>query len=294
MISFNPNITENLVKELISEQFPEYAHLPIKSVEVSGHDNRTFHLGDEMLIRLPSAKAYADKVKKEQQWLPKLASHLSLAIPTPIAFGLPSKNYPWNWSIYNWLEGKSANCLSKADIDLSAVATNLANFLKELHKIDTNDALLPGQHNFWRGAHVSVYETEARASIIKLSDVIDDVKALSIWEEAVSSKWSKNPVWIHGDLASGNILIKNKQLEAVIDFGGMGIGDPACDLSIAWTFLDSNARNIFKSSLKLDADTWARAKGWTLWKATFELSAINDKTSVEAMKQFQIINDLIN
>ncbi len=293
-MTIKPNITENLVQELIAEQFPELANLSIKPVKFSGHDNRTFHLGDKMLVRLPSAEKYAAKVAKEQKWLPILALYLSLPIPTPLHLGAPSQNYPWNWSIYNWIEGDSANALAINDLESQAIALDLAKFLNELQKIDITGAPVPGKHNFYRGASPKVYDEEARSAIKSLRDFIDTDRAAAIWEKAISSKWDKPPVWIHGDLAPGNILIKNKKLSAVIDFSGICVGDPACDLVIAWNSFTTMARQIFKDNVGLDADTWERAKGWALWKAMITLASLEDKTSLEAIKQLQIINEVVN
>ncbi len=159
------NITEKLVQELIAEQFPKYAHLPIKSFKHQGHDNRTFRLGDQMLVRLPSAAIYEAKVAKEQKWLPVLAQHLSLPIPAPLHLGKPSKNYPLDWSIYNWIEGESANFLVLEPQELEQLAIDLAKFLGELQKIDIIGAPGSGYHNFWRGSSPTVYEGEARSTI---------------------------------------------------------------------------------------------------------------------------------
>jgi aminoglycoside phosphotransferase (APT) family kinase protein len=292
--STEPKITLSLVTDLVTEQFPQWAHLSIRPVELSGWDNRTFRLGEEMSIRLPSAKGYASQVQKEQKWLPILAPHLSFLIPEPIAQGNPSKNYPWNWSVYRWIEGESANTLFFDDLHLEKFALYLAQFLNELHKIDVEGGPAPGLHNYWRGDHLSVYDTETRSTIAKLQDTIDERSATSVWEKAISSKWNKNPVWVHGDFASGNVLVQDNRLAAVIDFGCMGIGDPACDLAIAWTFLSNESRKVFKSHLCLDPDTWARARGWALWKAGFELAGLKDKTSSEAMKQRKIINEILD
>ncbi len=287
-------ITVSLVGELIAEQFPQWEHLPIKPVELSGHDNRTFRLGDDMSVRLPSAQRYAAKVAKEQQWLPFLAPHLSLPIPKPLAMGQPSKNYPWHWSIYSWIEGTSANVLIIDDSKLPLIASQLAQFLRELQKIDATDVpLVGGPHNFYRGDSTKVYDAQTRSAIDQLHGVIDTKAATAVWEKSISSEWSKNPVWIHGDISAGNIIIKENKLAAVIDFGGMGIGDPACDLVIAWTFFKNESRNIFKSHVNLDSDTWARARGWALWKALITLASLQDKTCPEAMRQKQIIDEII-
>lgn len=289
----NLQITESLVRNLIEDQFPKWAHLPIKPVEFGGIDNRTFHLGHEMSIRLPSADGYAKQVQKEQEWLPLLAPHLPLPIPEPIAMGKPSRNYPWNWSIYRWLDGKSANALTLEDEQLEIIALDLAHFLSEVHKFNVDGASTPSLHNWWRAAHTSVYDAKTRSLIHKLKDFIDSSGASALWERAISSKWDKDPVWVHGDVASGNILIRDNRLSAVIDFGCMGIGDPACDLTIAWTFFRNKSREIFRDSLSLNSDTWARARGWALWKALYELSEVPDKTSAKAIEQKRIIDDVL-
>ncbi len=283
-----------IVRELIAAQFPEYANLPIKAVEPNGWDNRTFRLGNQLSIRLPSAERYAAKVPIEHKWLPKLRSKLSIPIPTPIAIGKPNKNYPWNWSIYGWIEGQSANVMSLDDMILEKLALQLADFLNELHAIDSSDGPLYGKHNFFRGSSPIVYDAETRSAVDVLEKYIDASKAISIWKLAISSKWNTKPVWIHGDFSAGNILLNNNQLAGVIDFGGMAVGDPSCDLVIAWTLLKGQSRDIFKSKLKLDKDTWNRAKGWALWKALITLEAIHDKTNSNAQEQLLIINNVLN
>lgn len=289
-----PNITLSLVKKLIFEQFPAWSGLTIQPVALSGWDNRTFHLGKEMSIRLPSTEDYSLQPEKEQKWLPKLAPHISLQISEPLAMGKPSHDYPWHWSIYRWLEGESANTLVLNDSQLEKMALSLAEFLKELHRINPQHAPLSGKHNYYRGAHPSIYDTETRTTIIQLHSVINEKMAIHLWEKAIESKWDKRPVWIHGDFASGNILMKEGSVVAVIDFGCMGIGDPACDLVIAWTLFKNSSRELFKSTVNLDENTWARARGWALWKACLELNKCQDIESVEAINQRQIIDDLLH
>lgn len=286
-------ISLEIVKNLIKSQFPQFKKLQIKEVDVQGHDNRTFHLGDELLIRLPSAECYSDKVEIEQKWLPILAKNLSFQIPSSIAMGKPSRDYPFNWSIYKFIEGQSANTLNLNKLDLNFIALQLTQFLKELHKVDIAGAPIPGVHNFYRGANLKIYDKETRSAILNLKKLINADAALKLWEKALISKWEKSPVWIHGDLAPGNIIIKNNKLIGVIDFGGMAVGDPACDLVIAWTFLKDESRKIFKTNLALDSNTWMRAQGWALWKALISLDKIENKTSNEALAQKEIIENII-
>lgn len=288
-----PLITVSIATTLIKEQFPEYGHLTITAVSTQGHDNRTFRLGEEMLVRLPSREEYVRQVEKEHKWLPILAPHLPLPIPNPIAIGRPSKDYPLDWSIYEWLDGESANSVELDDNLMQVIAVELANFLKELHQFAPKDAPTPGLHNWWRAAHTSVYDKETRSLITQLGHLINPVKATALWETALDSKWSKAPVWVHGDVASGNMLVKDNRLSAVIDFGCLGIGDPACDLTIAWTMFYGKSREIFKANMDLDDNTWERARGWALWKALYELSVLKDKSNLEALKQKQIIKNVM-
>jgi len=288
------NITVKLVHQLITQQFPRWAHLSIKPVEVDGHDNRTFQLGTELLLRLPSAQCYAEVVEKEQAWLPVLAQHLFLEIPEPIAMGKPTQDYHYNWSIYRWINGDSANVLSVYDLDFNNIALNLARFLQELHQINSIDGPVAGACNFYRGGSLAIYNEEVLSAIDKLKENIEVDKVTKIWQKAMSSAWNKQPVWVHGDLSAGNIIIRNKKLVAVIDFGGIAIGDPACDLVIAWTFLTKESRDIFKLQLNLDNDTWNRARGWAVWKAMITLVSIEDKNSAQAIQQFYIINEILN
>ena len=286
--------TLDLARKLIAEQFPEYASLPITDVEKQGHDNRTYRLGEHMLIRMPTAADYALKVPKEQELLPQLAKRLSINIPAPIKMGKPSANYPYPFSIYKWLPGKSINLLTLTDQDKEQLAFDLAKFLKELQAITDVEGPEPGQHNWWRGDHVTVYDKGAREQIAELAEIIDVTQALALWEQACATKWDKKPVWIHGDFAIGNILMDGGKLSAVIDFGGAAVGDPACDLVIAWTYLSGKAREVFISEMDMDSNTWLRARAWALWKATFELCQIADKNSSEAKTQKIIIAEAID
>jgi len=283
------DISVTIVQQLVFQQFSQWADLTIRSVNVSGWDNRTFHLGDTMSVRLPSGQEYAAQVVKEQKWLPFLASHLSIQISQPIAMGRPSKHYPFHWSVYKWIDGQSANMFHSDDLDLNIIAVQLAQFLYELHQIDSVGGPVTD-----RGGSPIFYDDEARSMMMQLQNVIDVNKAKVVWDKAIKSRWNKHVVWAHGDLSSGNILIKDKQLCAVIDFGSITIGDPACDLVIAWTFLQGESRQIFKNHMNLDVDTWARARGWALWKAMITLAPMSNKTSLQAIEQLRIIHDILD
>jgi aminoglycoside phosphotransferase (APT) family kinase protein len=258
-------IDAGVVARLIAEQFPHWSHLPVVPVELSGWDNRTFRLGRDMSVRLPSAAGYVAQVEKEHRWLPRLAPHLPLPIPAPLAMGRPTGAYPFPWSIYRWIDGEPATTAPISDV--TEFAKTLAGFLAALQTIDASDGPAAGAHNFFRGGPVSTYDSEARRAIDALAGEIDAGLATEVWETALASSWQSRPVWVHGDVASGNLLVREGRLAAVIDFGSSGVGDPACDLYIAWTFLEGEGREVFRAALPLDAQTWQRGRGWTLWKA---------------------------
>lgn len=258
------DITVDLVKKLIFEQFPQWSHLEIKPVKNSGHDNRTFHLGDDLTIRLPSGKEYEPQIQKEAKWLPVLAQHLSLPITAPVAKGKPTPEYPLAWSINRWLVGET---VTHTNVDLQKFAIELARFLKELEAINAENGPQAGAHNFYRGGDLAVYIEEFEQALTQLPAGPQRNHYQDIWTTALATKWEKKPVWVHGDIAVGNLLVNDGHLSGVIDFGILGTGDPACDLVIAWTFFDSKSRKAFKEEMGLDDTTWQRGKGWALWKA---------------------------
>ncbi len=285
------NIDVSLVRRLLAAQFPQWADLPIKPVEFDGWDNRTFHLGAHMAVRLPSAAAYALQVEKEHRWLPKLAPLLPLPIPVPLAKGAPADGYPWQWSVYRWLEGETATAERIAD--LRQFATALAEFLTALQQIDSAGGPPPGRHNFFRGEPLTVYDAETRQAIAALDGKIDTDAAGAAWEAALKATWHGSPVWFHGDISYGNLLVEKGQLCAVIDFGTSGVGDPSCDLAIAWTLFEGESRESFRAALQLDDATWARGRGWTLWKGLITLAEHIDTNPLKVEESRHVIDEVL-
>ncbi|CDX41543.1 Aminoglycoside phosphotransferase [Mesorhizobium sp. SOD10] len=285
-----PTIDTDLVRRLVGAQFPRWRHLPVSPVASGGWDNRTFHLGDEMTVRLPSAAHYSLQVEKEHRWLPKLAPHLPLPIPEPLAMGEPAEGYPWHWSVYRWIEGETAKTARIAD--LRTFAVTLAGFLVALKQIDPTGGPAPGQHNFYRGGLLTVYDGEARQAIAALDGEIDTQAASAVWEAALAATWSGSPVWFHGDVASGNLLVEDGRLSAVIDFGTSGVGDPSCDLAIAWTFFEGASREAFRARIAVDDATWARGRGWALWKALITVAG-HDANQTEVERQRRVIDEVL-
>lgn len=285
-------ITAALARRLIAAQFPHWAHLPVRPVQNNGHDNRTFHLGDEMTARLPSAAAYAPQIEKEQRWLPRLAPHVPLPIPAPLAMGAPCADYPWPWSVCRWLDGDP---ITRANTpNLRGFALDVAGFLRALYGVDASGGPPAGAHNFYRGGSLSVYDAQTREAISVLGKQVDGSLATRVWEDALNAEWRGVPVWVHGDIAPGNLLVKDGKLCAVIDFGSCAVGDPACDLVIAWTFLDAASRAAFRSAIGLGEGDWARAKGWALWKALIVCAGLTDPNAYDAQHSPRILQEVMD
>lgn len=260
------DVTVPLVERFVATQFPQWADLPIREVASDGWDNWTFHLGDRMKVRLPSAMGYSEQAEKEAHWLPRLAPQLPLPVPVPVGIGQPAEGYPCAWSVYEWLEGEPTT--REGVDDPVQFGWDLAKFISALQRIETAGGPPPGQHNYFRGADVmSVYGADAHMYVDKIADVIDAPAAHAVLDAATASPFAGPPLWIHGDIAIGNLLLREGRLGAVIDFGGCGVGDPACDLVIAWAFLESAGRESFRLSVPADEAMWARARAWALWKA---------------------------
>jgi len=249
-------IDERLVKQLIANQFPKWLSSELKVVRPWGTDNAMFKLGDDKVVRLPRISSAADNLQKEIFSLLRLSNQLSLPIPQIISRGIPGESYPFIWTINTWLEGENPGENNKVEMEQAAL--DLAKFIADMQSVDSK-----GAHLSVRGKSLMTRDESTKKSI-KLLDDIYDVQLLSnIWEESLSqSEWKNDPVWIHGDLHPGNILVKSGKISGVIDFGLSGIGDPACDMKVAWTFLDKGGRSKFRAAVQTDDATWARGRSW--------------------------------
>lgn len=282
-------LTLEFVRRLVATQFPEWVDLPLRPVDVDGWDNTTFRLGDHMSVRLPSGPSYAAQVEKEQAWLPRLAPLVPLPIPVPLAKGAPSPEFPFPWSVYRWIEGDIAET-ARID-DMTEFAAAVAAFLVSLQSIDATGGPPPGQHSWFRGCSVTFddptrpYKTPGnwavRDSIAGLGDSIHGALAAEVWASALAAGSPDKPVWVHGDIAASNLLVRHGRLSAVIDWGCSAVGDPACDLGIAWTFFSGESREAFRAALSLDEAAWARARGWALWKPLYMLAQTADRPDPE-------------
>lgn len=254
-----------LVRRLLTQQFPQWADLPVTPVKIDGWDNRTYRLGTDLTARLPTHESYTAAVHKEHQWLPVLAPYLPVAIPEAVAKGAPGEGYPYPWAVRRWIDGETASLKTVADLD--EFARSIAEFILALQSVDATDGPLAGAHSFYRGAPPEFYHDETIEALAVLKDRIDADLAREVWDAALANPWDRPPVWFHGDIASGNLLVQNGHLSAVIDFGTSGVGDPACDLVIAYTFFSVTSRETFRTAVSQEPAMWARARGWAVWKA---------------------------
>ena len=287
------HIDADLVRRLIDSQFPEWRDLAVRPVPIDGWDNRTFVLGDSLTVRLPSAVGYELQVRKELHCLPLIAVGVSLPVPEVVALGRPDADYPFEWSVRRWIDGIPARDVAALDRDVLAV--DLAAFLLELRALDTRDGPPAGAHSAGRGDPLSQWDHEVAAALKELGPRVDAATAWEVWDSARATEHAGPPEWFHGDIATGNVLTTDGRLSAVIDFGCAGVGDPSCDLAIAWASFDAPARAAFRDalsvsgSIRTDDPLWARGSGWALWKALITVDhSLHGETSAFTLEQLGV------
>jgi aminoglycoside phosphotransferase (APT) family kinase protein len=252
-----PDISAPLARQLVDSQFPQWRELPLRRLDPAGSDHVIYRLGDELSVRLPRHRGAIGQAAKEAEWLPRLAPHLPLAVPVPVAVGRPGSGYPWPWGVARWLPGAPATSLS----DSVEAALVLADFLTALQRLPLPTAPADGL----AVRPLSDRDEVTRAAIADLAGVFDPSALTRVWDAALDAPpWDRPPVWFHGDFHTGNLLTVDGRVSAVIDFGGLGTGDPATDLQIAYTLMDPAPRAAFRQALDLDEATWVRGRGWTL------------------------------
>jgi aminoglycoside phosphotransferase (APT) family kinase protein len=261
------NVDVELVARLLEIQFPGWADLPLRPVQPAGTDNAIYRLGDSMSVRLPRIYWAATQPLKEHAWLPRLASHLSLSVPTPLALGEPAEGYPWHWSVCTWLSGEPAVSRGLADSD--ATVKDLARFIRELQGIDSSGGPPPDG----RGEPLDSRDEACRESIALLGSRVDRSRLEAEWDVALEApEWSAPGMWLHGDLDARNLLATDRRLSGVLDWGALAVGDPAADVMVAWKMFDVERRERFRGELAVDDATWVRARGWVLSQAVMILS----------------------
>lgn len=278
MSDLPPTIDAALVEALIREQFSHLAHLPISAID-GGWDHRSFRLGADLSVRLPSAGHYAAQVQREHRWLPYLASQIEIAIPQPIALGVPSPVFPWHWAVRSWIGGLPA--ASEPLTESVAFATDIGQFLQRLQKVAPQADIIPSDDNFHRGGPLEHYADEVTTALTHFSDPVEQQRCEAVFVQALVSGTSAAPCWLHGDLLPGNLLVEDDRLVGVIDWGLMAVGDPACDLMIAWSYFKGVARTAFFEAAGADRAMIARGRGWALWKAVIIIAGVTPRPPAE-------------
>ncbi len=254
------DIDAGFVGCLVAAQFPALGGLPVRVAQSVGTVNAIYRLGDQLYARLPRLPSWARALERECHWLPKLAPRLSLLVPEPVAQGHPADGYPYSWAIYRWIDGQPY--ADELIADERQAARDLARFVTELRQVPAAGAPRTGR----RPLHE--LDDGTRAAIESACDVIDRAAALTAWERALEAPtWDGTAVWIHTDLLRPNLLVTGGRLGAVIDFGGVGVGDPAADVIAAWSVFGPAGREEFRGALDVDDGTWNRARGYALHQA---------------------------
>lgn len=282
-------IDTTLVNTLLQQQCPQWAHLPIRSVPSTGTDHALFRLGDDFIVRLPRIDWAVASIDKEYEWLPKITTYLNTPIFTPLFKGGATSIYPWSWLIAKWLAGHNPKA-EQAD-EYVLLAQDLAHFLNQFHAIP----LASGPPSR-RGVPLAGLNEETQSAIHALDGEIDIQLVTELWQQFIATPpWQQSPVWVHGDFLPGNILIQNYRLAAVIDFSDLGVGDPACDLVIAWSLLNAKSRQVFRNHLAhIDDHTWVRGKGWALSIALIMLPYYKNSNPVLAQLARRMIEQILN
>jgi aminoglycoside phosphotransferase (APT) family kinase protein len=271
-----------LVRRLLTEQFPEWAELPLRRVEPAGTVNAIFRLGDELSVRLARRDGPIEPGGEELVWLPELSHLPPLEIPVPVAQGRPTREYPWFWDVVTWVEGETA---SIEEIEAIQAARDLAAFIAALRQVD------PAGAPRGRGIPLAERDNDTRYWLARLDC---DSAVTAEWERALAAPpWDGPPVWHHGDLDARNWVVRNRRITGVIDWGCMGVGDPACDVMVAWKLHSGAARDALREALPVDGATWERARGWALSQAVAALAYYTPQSNPSLVREAESWLELI-
>jgi aminoglycoside phosphotransferase (APT) family kinase protein len=285
--------TVEQVGSLVRVQCPQWADLPVVPLpdDVEGTDHVLFRVGGELVVRMPKIASAEGQVESDARWLPVVAPHLPVRVPVPIFVGEPGAGFPWRWSLVPWISGETPPRLGSDNVVL---AQDLAAFARALHSVAAEGG--PRKPPGTRGsalAHLGPGVREALSRLVQHDDGFDVATAEAAWDVCVSAlEWDGPPVWIHGDLQPGNLIVRGGRLAAVVDFGAFGVGDPAPDVAPAlWTFT-GEARTAYRKAIGYDDATWLRACGWALgpsltgidyYRTTFPRMAEHGREMVRAV-----------
>jgi aminoglycoside phosphotransferase (APT) family kinase protein len=267
-------VDEALVRRLLAEQFPQWADLALRRVEPTGTVNVVFRLGAGLAVRLARRDGPTAPGGKEHDWLPRLAPQVPLDVPVPVAQGRPGAAYPWFWDVQSWVAGKT---VPVGEIDAVRAARDLASFVRALQAVD------PAGAPAGRGVPLAELDGSFRHWVARFDG---DPAVHDEWERARAvPPWDGPPTWHHGDLDARNWLVRDGRVHGVIDWGAMGVGDPACDVMVAWKLHSADARDAFRTALPTDDATWARARGWVVWQAVAALAYYTPETNAALYRE---------
>ncbi|XOV83057.1 MAG: aminoglycoside phosphotransferase family protein [bacterium] len=268
-------VDDDLVSKLVCAQFPHYAALPLARLGASGSSNLLYRLGKGLLVRLPRQPDSGAAIEKEKRWLPQLSRHLPVAVPEIVALGQPAFGYPEAWSIVGWLDGELPPACGLKEFSTAqsrGLAADLADVIVALRGIDVPEAAAtdPGLR-WYRGRSLAEYDRYMRRAIQGCQSIEDldlDLDAvLDVWQQSILLPGADDAgpdCWYHSDLVAENLLLKNNKLSAVLDFGGLAVGDPTIDLHGAWELFDRQSRESFRHRLGVDDAQWLRGRAWAL------------------------------
>jgi aminoglycoside phosphotransferase (APT) family kinase protein len=281
-----------LVRRLLAREFPQWAALALAPVASAGTDNAIFRLGDDKVVRLPRVDWALAQPEKEHRWLAWLAPQLPLRIPVPVALGSATDAYPSHWSILGWIDGEEGAASSFGD--LAQAARDIGAFVRALRSVDAHDGPAAGHHNSFRGVPLRARDAVTRDALAQLQDELDGAAAARVWEEALRLPRATRTCWVHGDLQARNLLAQSGRLHAVIDFGCLGVGDPAVDLIVAWNLFDRTTRETFREAAAVDEPTWLRGRGWALSIALVALPYYRASNPVIARESRRTIGEILS
>ena len=254
-------ITDDLVRRLLSAQHPHLAGRPLRRVRSTGTVNAIVRLGDDLYVRLPRVAAWAGDLDKELEWLPHLGPSLSLEVPEPVAVGEPTDEFPSRWAVFRWIDGSP---YAVGDVDEASAAAAMGAFVEGLRAVPLAETAPAGGRR-----PLAEVDTDTRSALRRSGGHIDVEAALAAWDRGMDAPSfdGASPVWLHGDLLPPNVLVRDSRLAAVLDFGSVGVGDPAADTIAAWTMFGERGRAAYREALGVDEGTWERARGYALTQA---------------------------